>query len=169
METVPTNGSSASYEFLKLAGNIPPSKEKVFYDVLVKGNHNLESFLTLSSDLNTLKASSVEREQIQLSSLGFQKIKLRTGTRLTCTMFLENTALVLEQQIGKVQDEKVHLRPGSQIPSLLSMNAEIVFLVCRAVEQHTNSPKSLESDSETAANDTMQSVMGYVQVSSDKS
>lgn len=54
---------------------------------------------------------------------------LCTSAELTCTTFLINAALVLEQQIGIVQNDKLYVRPGSQVSSLYQMNAEIDFSV----------------------------------------
>lgn len=76
------------HAFFKLNKTIPASKTKASFDAFVQRGQSLESFLTLYRDMNTPKASSVQREQSQLCVFRYERTELRRSMGLAYTMSL---------------------------------------------------------------------------------
>lgn len=86
-----------------------------------------------------------------------------------CTLYIRNTSLLLEKQIETAPDSKKKFQSDSYTPKSHSMSAAVEVYACSKVEQHVKRSTKLNSAWKPAKEESTQSVVEKVQISSDKS
>lgn len=109
-----------------------------------------------------------DQEHIELFIHGFEKKELLTRFVTSCHLSLLNAASLLWQQIRRTPNSKIYF--GSALGGTRShaSNAEVGVAACQAVEKHNKSFTRLGFVWKTTKEDNVQSVIGCVQVFSDK-
>ncbi|NJK52916.1 MAG: hypothetical protein HC936_08975 [Leptolyngbyaceae cyanobacterium SU_3_3] len=155
--------------FMKIAEVLPATIVHAFYGTLVEEKQNLEKFFTSFTSIKDIKVYSAKQMHRQLVDQGFERKDFETSVGLSCTLFLKNAASVLEQQISAVNNDDFYHEPGPQVPQSHPMNAKLGVFARDAVEQHIKSSEMLESIWNIGSHDKWKSVVGCVQLYSDKS